>query len=236
MAEYEHREKDYGGTLDGLITGFTTSIVNADSLSKHRAAELAIDAFDAGNFDLISEVSLIGLDTPLRTSVSVPKALIMNLNPIVISNATMKTSMSVSAATESESSKDVGSDMEGKGTGGFGPVKVSVSVKAHTAVHSSQKRKSDYRSSCDTELIMEQGETPEGINRLLDAMLLTVDKGMEINEKLIDVQAQQLTREADAPINNSDDSADDDFSDNDSGDDDFSDNDSGNGADNGDNF
>ena len=236
MAEYEHREKDYGGTLDGLITGFTTSIVNADSLSKHRAAELAIDAFDAGNFDLVSEVSLIGLGTPLRTSVSVPKALIMDLNPILISNATMKTSMSVSASTESERSSDKAIDSKASGSGGFGPVKVSVSIKAHAAVHSSHKRKKDYRSTCDTELTMDQGETPEGINRLLDAMLLTVDKGMEINEKLIDVQARQLTREADAPINNSDDSADNNFSDDDSGDNDFSDNDSGNGADNGDNF
>ena len=70
-------------------------------------------------------------------------------------------------------------------------------MHAHTAVHSTQKRSSDYRATCDTKLTMVQGETPEGINRILDALLLTVDKGMEINEKLIDRQAQQLTAETD---------------------------------------
>ena len=217
MAEYQNREQNYSKTLGDLIGAFTTHCVEADSMSKDEAIDRTIKMFNAGNFDLKSSVSLIGMDTPLETNISVPKAIIANLNPLVISQAEMETSMSVSAHTESEQSVDEDIGMEGSGSGGFGPIKVKVKISSHTSVHSSQKRSSDYRATCDTKLVMIQGQTPEGLSRLLDAMYLTVDKGMELNELLIEQQAAQLREQVDGSGGTDDaDDGDDDFSDSDS--------------------
>ena len=126
MAEYAGREKNYSKTLGDLVGTYTTECVKADSMSKDEAAGRAIRAFALGNFDVVSKVSLIGMKTPLKTNISVPKAIVMNLNPLVVSEAVLETSMSVSASQESEQSKDTSADIEGEGTGGYGPIKVKV--------------------------------------------------------------------------------------------------------------
>ena len=215
----------YANTLGALIGTFTRECVTADAMSKDLAMARTIEAFNAGNFDLISQVSLIGMDTPLETRINVPKAIVMDLKPLIISEAVMETSMSVSSSEVSELSSDTEAEAEGEGSANYGLFKVRVRVRAKTSVHSSNKRTSDKRASCDTKLTMIQGEAPEGAMRLLDALLISVDKGMEINEKIIESKAQKLAQQADSYIDDGysdDDYSDDDYSE-DSSEDDYSD-------------
>ena len=133
-----------------------------DSLSKNEAMARAIDGLNQGNFDWETEVSLIGFDQPLKMQMSIPKAIALPLNPIVISEAHLKINMDISSHTESETTIDSKSEVSGKASVGFGFFKASMSVKASVGVHSSNKRSSDQRSSCEAEITMVQGDLLEG--------------------------------------------------------------------------
>ena len=186
------------GNLGALIGEFTTNCVHADSMSKIAAMDRVITAFKEGNFDLETEVSLIGMKTPLQTKINAPKAILMPLNPLVIDQATLKINMMVASHEQSESSLDSHSEVAGKATVGFGLFKASMSIKASVGVHKSNQRSSDQRSSCEAELVMRQGEAAEGVSRLVDAVLDTVDKGLDLNAALIDSQAKKLKEEVTA--------------------------------------
>lgn len=184
------------GSIGHLIGTCAANIVQADTMSKNEAVERTIKAFEAGNFDLATEVGLIGMDTPLKIAMNAPKAILMPLNPIVISDATIDISMDISSHTESETTVDSDETVEGKASFGIGLFKASMSVKAHVGVHHSNKRSTDKRSSCAVHIEMTQGEAAEGAMRLLDGMLLAVDKAMDMNLQLIDVEADILRNQA----------------------------------------
>ena len=72
------------GSLGDLISTFTVSCVHADSLSKNEAMARAIDGLNQGNFDWETEVSLIGIDKPLKMAMNIPKVIVMPLAPIIL--------------------------------------------------------------------------------------------------------------------------------------------------------
>ena len=186
------------GSLGDLISTFTVSCVHADSLSKNEAMARAIDGLNQGNFDWETEVSLIGIDKPLRMAMNIPKVIVMPLAPIIISEAHLKINMDISSHTESETTIDSKTEVSGSASVGIGFFKASMSVKASVGVHSSNKRSTDQRSSCEAEITMVQGETPEGLSRLMDAALTVVDKGTEMNLKLIDIEAEKVRNQVTA--------------------------------------
>ena len=180
------------GSLGDLMSTFAVSCVHADSLSKNEAMARAIDGLNQGNFDWKTEVSLIGRDNPLRMAMNIPKVIVMPLAPIIISEAHLEINMDISSHTESETTIDSKTEVSGSASVGAGFFKASMSVKASVGVHSSNKRSTDQRSSCKVEITMVQGETPEGLSRLMDAALTVVDKGTEMNLKLIDIEAEKV--------------------------------------------
>ena len=180
------------GSFGDLIGTVTTHLVHADSMAKDATLDRTLKAFDSGNFDLTTEVGLIGLDQPLKLSMNLPKAILTPLNPIEIQEAKMNLSMDISSHEESASALDSETEVSGSATVGAGLFKASMSVKANVGVHKSQKRSTDKRSSCEVDVTMGQGEQPEGVGRILDAMLTVVDKGTDMNLMLIEVQADKM--------------------------------------------
>ena len=225
------------GSLGALIGTFTTNIVQADSAAKQACLERDLAAFDAGNFDWHSEMSLIGMeDNPLKLQMSVPKAICLPLQPVEISRAYLEIFMYVSSHTEEKTTTDIKTEVQGKASIGLGLWKASMSVKASMGQHHENQRSSDNRSSCKAIVEMGQGETPEGISRLLDAQYTLVDKGMDINMAVMEIKKEELRAKYQAAntggdySDSYDDSGGDDYPDDSGGDDDYTDADSG-GAD-----
>lgn len=178
------------GSLGALIGTFATHIVHADSMSKREDLERNIQALNEGNFDWNTYMSLIGMEDKLELNINVPKAILMPLQPILITRALLKINMDVSSHEESSKQLDSEEEVSGKATVGFGLFKASMSMRAKLGQHISSKRSTDNRSTCEAELEMGQGETPEGVSRLLDASLMLVDKGLDMNMSLIEIQEQ----------------------------------------------
>jgi hypothetical protein len=74
--------------------------------------------------------------------------------------------------------------------GPFG--KIGVSIKANVSVSNERKRSSDYRATTEVHVSFKQGQTPEGVSRILDSVNGTVAKSLEVNERLIDAKSRQL--------------------------------------------
>ena len=72
-----------------------------------------------------------------------------------------------------------------------------ISIKASVAVHISKKRSSDYTATTDARMLLCQGLPPEGLMKIIDAITSNTMKGLDINKRLIDKQAERLTEKVD---------------------------------------
>ena len=116
-------------------------------------------------------------------------------NPVVVSEANLHMSMSVSAQDSSEANKEYGGDLTAEGKVGWGPFSLSAKLSAHVSVSSTQKRSSDYSSTTDATLTMVQGPCPEGLAKIVDALVETVDTALRINAQLSMLTAQKAVAE-----------------------------------------
>ena len=205
MAEYEQRERAFNNGLGDVIGNFAVAAVEADNRAKDATIARYVDLLERGNVDFKAETSLIGMDENLETGISVPVISVAPIEPIVVEEAELKMSMTVSAHQEesSQSDKSVASDteIEGSGSGGFGPIRVKVRVKqgikASMSTSSEKKRSSDYSSTTDARILLKQGAPPEGLMKVIDALASNTQKGLEINERLIERQAEAMAARVD---------------------------------------
>ena len=196
--EFERREHGYANTMGELLGAFTSHIVEADTQSKNAALQRIESLLQGENIKFAATTKLVGLDQELETRVSVPRITIGPINPVIIDSATIKTSMSVSATQESQTKANVTAGVETSANFGIpGLGGGSVKINAQTSVESSQKRKDDYTSTCDVEVTMKQGEPPEGLMKIIDALNETTAKGLELNGRIIEVQATRLMNQVD---------------------------------------
>lgn len=199
VGEFERREQGYSNTLGDLLGAFTSHIVEADSQSKNAAMERITTLLRGRNIEFSAKTQLIGLEQELTTRVSVPRITIGPINPIIIDTATIHTSMSVTASQESATAVNATAGVEtGASFGIPGLGGGSVKINAQTSVDSSKKRKDDYTSTCDVEVIMKQGDPPEGLMKIIDALNETTAKGLELNGRIIEVEAQRLLDRVDS--------------------------------------
>ena len=80
-------------------------------IAKDAAAERVERALNAKNVKFKAGVDIPGLDGDLVSTMSVPRVTVQNLKPVLVKQATLKTSMNVNARQES--------DLEAKAAGGF---------------------------------------------------------------------------------------------------------------------
>ena len=193
MAEYADRERNFNDSLGPTMGKFAVAMVQADSLSKDAGLHRAMQLAGMDNVEFNTKTSLIGLDQPLETRMSVPPIAIVKSNPLEIQEANMSMDMTVSASQESSSSLKSDTEVKGSGSANFGFFKVGVSMKAAVSVAKESKRKSDYRATTHADLKMVQGDTPEGLARIIDAITETVSEGLAMNKVLIEKQAEKLS-------------------------------------------
>ena len=173
-------------------------IAQADGHSKMNYLEFVRGVMALPNVDVSQKIAIINSNNPMKVAVNLPVASLIDMNPVGIDTATLKMSMDVSAATVSEDSLDASSEGEGSATFGWGLLKGSVRMKASVAKHSSTKRSSDYRATCDTELTMKRQPVPETLQRVIDMFAEVTDEAMAINRQIIAKQVEAATTEAEA--------------------------------------
>ena len=192
MAEYENREARFNSTLPGIMASFALGMAEADNAMKDAYIERQIRLLNGDNAEFIARTSLVGLDECLETNISVPRTIVAPSEPAVIEQANMSMDMTVSASTVDNLS--VSSETEAEGEAGFnaGMFSGNMRLKANVSVAKDQKRASDYTSTVHADLSIRQGRTPEGLQKIIDAMNRSVDKALELNADIVEQQYETL--------------------------------------------
>ena len=199
MAEYQQRETAYNNGLAKIVGSFALGLVEADNAAKdaYVARQIEIMAQEEPNAEFRAKTTLIGLDQPLETKVSVPKIILAPSRPLVIDESNLSLDMTVSAHSEDSQSLNFGLEAEGEGSVGVGMFSAKVRVKASLSVSKESKRSSDYTSTTHADLKMTQGEAPEGLMKIIDALNLTTVKALELNAELVEQQYMKLVASVD---------------------------------------
>ena len=205
MPEYESRERKFNSGLGETMGSFAIAAVEADSAAKDATIERYVNLLERGNVEFKTETSLVGMDQKLEVGMSVPVISVAPIEPIVVEEAEIKMSMSVSAHQEQSDvlskQRDTDTTIEAEVSGRVGPfgvrVKSRTRIKASMSTSSEKKRSSDYSATTDARMLLKQAPPPEGLMKILDAITAVTAKSVEINERLIEKQAQQMAEQVD---------------------------------------
>jgi hypothetical protein len=107
---------------------------------------------------------------PQEVKVKAPMLAILPLPALKVKEAEVTFSMQVNSSTEDTSESSSEASIDGSGSVGWGPFKVSVKVHGKTSSHSSQTRKSDNSAKYDVHVLATDDGIPEGLARILDMM------------------------------------------------------------------
>lgn len=193
---FPERERNFNDSLGRVIGRFCISCVEADSAAKDKYIERIAELSKMENLTSEAEVSIVGMKEKLTASMNYPVLTVAPTRPFEIEKALISMDMTTSS-TESDSSS-VASKSAGKGTAkiGWGPLSVGISVSASVSTSKEHKRSSDYRATTHAEVTMVQGEVPEGVALIVEAMNGVMATGLEINKMLINKQAAKMAEEA----------------------------------------
>ena len=195
MSEYENREAKFNAGLGQVIGGFATSAVHADTLAKLAYIERTEMLLEKENINFTTETTLVNLDTPLQTRISVPPLTLLDNKPLQIDEAAIDLSMTVHASTDETFNINSTTQTDGSLNYGLFGQGASVKLSAKLSVDKSHKRHSDYTATTTARLVMRQGMPSEGMSKLLDALVQQTEKALSLNEIIIDKQADKLAKD-----------------------------------------
>ena len=192
MEDFADRERAFVDNMSATVTGVVVPILDADFNARVRNGENAIRIFNAGNVEVTSATTILGEPEPLMSKVSLPKALVTELGGMRIESADIEMTMDVSSSIEEHDLEKSEASMEGTAEADFGIFKIRTSFSAAVSTESERTRKSDYRAKTSLNIHMQTAPAPEGVMRVLDTMMKTIDTSMEINRSII--ETHQKTR------------------------------------------
>ena len=195
MSEYENREAKFNAGLGQVIGGFATSAVHADTLAKLAYIERTEMLLEKENINFTTETTLVNLDTPLQTRISVPPLTLLDNKPLQIDEAAIDLSMTVHASTDETFNINSTTQTNGSLNYGLFGQGASVKLSAKLSVDKSHKRHSDYTATTTARLVMRQGMPSEGMSKLLDALVRQTEKALSLNEIILDKQADKLAKD-----------------------------------------
>ena len=202
MSEYAGREQAFNKSLGGILGGLAVSLVEADNIAIDKQIERTGHLLNGEIPNLLCDttVTIAGLSEPLKTSMSIPPALIAPNSSLRITSAKASMDMTTSAHTEDTRKLDVGGSAEGKV--GYGPF--SLKIKADISVSAEKKRSSDYTSTTHAEITMAPTPFSEGLQKVIDAITATVATGLKLSEQVLigqaEAQARKLVESGAGPV------------------------------------
>ena len=196
MASQTAHAKLDSGSMGDLIATFTSNLNKADNIGQNNMLARNLQILELGNFNFTAEMGILGIEDTLKMAMSPPKAIAAPLGGLLIKKAAFELNMFVESQIKSKSSVDSKTDVHSGAKGGGLFYKAHIDIHATLGTHNENQRDTDSRSSCKVFIEMEQAPPPEGMQRLTDALYLFVDKGMEVNLQLIEVQKEQVKAKA----------------------------------------
>ena len=184
--DFEGRETGFNTSLGGIVSGFCSAMVDADSAAKDAHVARMLRLLEGDNVEFNTDVSLIDRENPLRTRMSVPRISVTDTNPLEVQDVQMEMNMTVSASDYLERNLSSKTSVSAEAKAGWGPVSFGVKLRADVSVSETHKRKSDYSATTKAVVRMAQGNTPEALMRIMDAMSDTVSTGLKMNRMLIE--------------------------------------------------
>ncbi len=108
--------------------------------------------------------------TPTEYDLKVPLLAIVPVPTLQIDEVDVTFDMQVKSSTSSVSQEDSKASLSGKGSAGWGPFKVSVTVSGSVSSHKENTRASDNSAKYHVEVHAAQLGTPEGLSRVFDIL------------------------------------------------------------------
>ena len=176
MAQYEARENRFNDSLAGRVGGFLKSIGLADGEARMQDVGIIQEIAKMPNVEFEQKIQMITQAKPLMYKSSIPALAAVESRPLLAETVDLEMSMTVSASTTEESSKDksVESDTQAelKVSARIGLFRIGGTihqgVKASNSNHSSRKRQSDYTSVTDMKMHMTRHPIAEGLAKAID--------------------------------------------------------------------
>ena len=199
MEDFADRERAFVDNMSATVTGVVVPILDADLNARVRNGENAIRLFNAGNVDVTTATTILGEPEPLVATVSLPKAMVTELGGMRMESADIEMTMDVSSSVEEHDLTKTEAAMEGTAEADFGIFKIRTSFSAKASTESERTRKSDYRAKTSLRIHMQAAPAPEGVMRVLDTMMKSIDTSMDINRSIIEshqkARANQMVEE-----------------------------------------
>lgn len=197
MADIRVLERDWKSGMGKVIADGCLAIVDADEAAQDARLYRIQEMASMENIDFNTAVSLLGMDQKLETCLSVPPLVVALGSNIAITTGRFAMSMDVSQHEEQATTVKSDTSVEASASGGFpGLAKASVKTTAKLGVSHNRKRSTDYRSTVDVSVEMTQAPPPEGLSLIVDALTSNTKRAMDINEMLVQRQADTLAGQA----------------------------------------
>ena len=200
MADFEEREQNFNSGIAQIFGGIARDLGDADADMKDRYAARMMRYLsgDVGNFEVLTEFTLVGLEQKLTNRMSAPKFVAVATEQGLIDDVFVSMDMEVSSHQSSETKVDAEVSASVSVEAGLPFAKVGASFSAKTSVGSTHARSSDYRAKTHAEMKFVQKPAPEGVLMIRDFILGTQAKAMEMNQVLIEKQAERMLAESNA--------------------------------------
>ena len=188
-SDFIPQSQAFNASLGEILGKTAVDLCSADAQARQANSNMIIammtteDGKPRPPVDFISQVYMGNGKPPLETKVEVPLVSIVNTDSFLPDTATVTLDMTVSASSEDDAQAQASGGGSGEASVGYGPFKASVKVQASFSSSEQHKRSSDYRSTTHAELCMKRQPPPEGLSRIMDSMMRTVDVGLKIAEQ-----------------------------------------------------
>ena len=190
-----------GKGIDSILGAAFTAVGRAEGIRKHANIEFLAELSEQPNVEFDFGVSLIGIDKPLKVQASMPVFALTDLTDAALDTMNVEMSLDIQDTQESAIASDTAIKAEGSGKIGIGPFGAKVHISASTAVHAERKRKTDQRAHMGMSAVLKRTPPPEGVQLIVDTGNILISKAMDMNLKIIEMQAQQMESDVDAKGN-----------------------------------
>ncbi len=195
MAEYADRESSFDSSLGSVMGSWMEEVSKAD-LTRQQGWLEAVQVL--ATKDKSGKIPTITLASGLTDAsgkaidgadISFPIVLAMMGQQFAAKDAALAMSMNVSASTVDDTQGQQSGTAEGEASFGIGGLKATVKVSASFSESEDHKRESDYRATTSATVNMARVDTPEPIQRVLEAYMKLVDVECKRAVKAIDDSA-----------------------------------------------
>ena len=197
MADIQQLERDWKSGMGQVIADGILSVVDGDEAAKDAALSRMLVMAKHANLVFEAETSLVGLSEKLQMALDVPALVAALTTNIGVATADIELSMDVDQHEEHNTNIDAKSQTEASAKFGFFGHGASVKTTASLGVTDERKRSTDYRSTVNVKVHLEQLPPAEGLSLIVDSLTKALKRTIDINSQLVEKQATKLGDDAD---------------------------------------